>query len=143
MDALVGAAIEELPRADPPASPLVGTSFVVSSGATGIWAGRAAQIASFTPGGWRYFNPPDGVSVFVKSNGATLRFEGGAWKQILGAQQPAIADAAGGTVVDAEARATIAAMLAALRAHNLVALGRRFRGRRALFATGFEFADPA
>ena len=75
----------------------------------------------FTSGGWRFIDPADGVSAFVKSNGATLRFEGGAWKQMLGAQRPAIADAAGGTFVDAEARATIAAMLAALRAHNLIA----------------------
>ena len=121
LDTLVGAAVEELPRADPPASPLVGTSYVVGSGATGAWSGRAGQIAFFTPGGWRYVSPTDGLSVFVKSNGMTLRFEGGTWKQILGSQQPVIPDAAGGTVVDLEARAAIAAMLAALRSHSLIA----------------------
>ena len=95
----------------------------------GWWFGRkaAADPRPFVPA-WLgtgeqagFARSADGLSVFVKSNGMALRFEGGAWRQVLGAQQPAIADAAGGTVVDVEARATIAAMLAALRAHNFIA----------------------
>ena len=95
----------------------------------GWWFGRksAADPRPFVPA-WLgtgeqtgFARSTDGLSVFVKSNGMTLRFEGGTWKQILGSQQPVIPDAAGGTVVDLEARAAIAAMLAALRSHSLIA----------------------
>ena len=41
---------------------------------------------------------------------------------VVGARQPAIATPTGGTVVDAEARATVAQLLAALRAHGLIAV---------------------
>ena len=40
--------------------------------------------------------------------------------QIIGAQQPAISDASGGGTTDAEARAAINALLAALRVHGLI-----------------------
>jgi hypothetical protein len=50
--------------------------------------------------------------------GAAL-FLGGA--QVVGPQQPPIAMATGGTLMDVEARATIAHVLEALREHGLVA----------------------
>lgn len=41
--------------------------------------------------------------------------------QVVGAQEPAIPDAAGGITVDTEARAALNALLAAARAHGLIA----------------------
>jgi hypothetical protein len=41
--------------------------------------------------------------------------------QILGGQEASIPDPTGGTVVDAEARMAIAALLGAARAHGLIA----------------------
>jgi hypothetical protein len=43
-------------------------------------------------------------------------------RQVVSVQQSAIADPAGGTVSDAESRAAIVAILAALRNHGLVAI---------------------
>ena len=120
LDTVVAAAIEEPARADPPISPIVGSTYIVADGATGDWSGRAGQLPAFSPGGWRFIVPVAGLCAFVKSTGATLRFQNGEWEHLLGARQAAIADVSGGTTVDAEARATITAMLATLRAHGLI-----------------------
>jgi hypothetical protein len=44
-----------------------------------------------------------------------------AGEQVEGPQQPAIGDPAGGATIDVEARAAIAALLAAARSHGLIA----------------------
>jgi hypothetical protein len=50
---------------------------------------------------------------------ATAVFVAG--ERVLAARQPAIADPTGGSVVDLEVRSAVAAMLATLRAHGLIA----------------------
>lgn len=120
LDAIVAGAVEEPARASPPATPVPGTSYLIADQATGEWMGHDRAIAAFTPGGWRYVAPTDGLTVLEKSTGSTLRYRGGTWEQVLGAPQPAIPDFAGGTTVDAESRATISAILSALRAHGLI-----------------------
>ena len=62
----------------------------------------------------------DGLTVLEKSTGATLRYRNGTWEQVLGARHPPIANVTGGSTVDVESRATIAALLDALRAHGLI-----------------------
>lgn len=51
-------------------------------------------------------------------SGASYKVAG---TQVVGAQQPAIPDPAGGGTVDAAARGTLVALLQALRAHGLIA----------------------
>jgi hypothetical protein len=121
LDSVVAAAVEEPARVNPPTAAVVGTAYIVGEQATGDWSGHDRKIAAFTPGGWRLIPPVEGLSVFVKSTGATARYQNGAWQNVLGAKQPAIADIAGGATVDSEARAAIASMLGALRAHGLIA----------------------
>jgi len=121
LDAIVAGAVEELARADPPVTPIVGAAYVVGSQATGEWAGREGALAAFTPGGWRYIAPTDGLTVLEKATGTTLRYRSGAWEQILGTPQPSIPEVAGGTNTDAESRAAISAILSVLRAHGLIA----------------------
>ncbi len=121
LDAIVAGAVEEPARVDPPTAPVVGTSFIVASGATGVWAGQDGAIAAFTAGGWRVIAPIDGLCVLVKSTGETVRYSNGGWSLVLAAPQAAISDVAGGATVDAESRAAISAILGALRAHNLIA----------------------
>lgn len=122
LDAVVAGAVEEPARADPPTAPTVGTAYIVATGATGAWAGQDDAIAAFTPGGWRIIAPVDGLSVLVKSSGQTVRYANGGWSIVLAAPQPAISNVGGGTTVDSESRAAISAILAALRAHGLIAL---------------------
>jgi hypothetical protein len=121
LDAIVGGAVEAPPVSDPPATPAVGASYIVAAQATGEWSGRDGALAAFTPGGWRYVAATDGLMVLEKTTGATLRYQGGAWEQVLGALRPAIPDVTGGTTADAESRTAISAILSALRAHGLIA----------------------
>jgi hypothetical protein len=121
LDAIVAGAVEEPARTDPPATPVVGTSYLVASNAVGEWVGHDGALAAFTLGGWRFVAPIDGLAVFEKATGTTLRYRSGAWEQVLGSRQAAIPDVTGGMTMDAESRAAISAILSALRAHGLIA----------------------
>lgn len=77
----------------------------------------------------------EGLAVVEKVSGETATFRSGAWEkgnvraqkmsvggnQVVGPQLPAIPDPTGGASVDSEARAALAAILARLRAHGLIA----------------------
>ena len=54
LDAIVAGAVEEPARTDPPATPVVGTSYLVASNAVGEWVGHDGALAAFTLGGWRF-----------------------------------------------------------------------------------------
>ena len=74
-----------------------------------VWNAAAGEIARFTDGGWR--------SGALTGNQLILGD-----RQVVGAQQPPIADPAGGDVIDVGARAALTAILAAMRVHGLIAL---------------------
>lgn len=120
VDTLLCGAVEEPPRNAPPSSPTAGQAWIVGPSPTGAWAGKPGHVAGHTAGGWRLIAPTDGMSLLVKSTGTFAVHSGGAWA--VGAQAAAaIGNPAGGTTIDTEARAAIAAMLAALRSHGLIA----------------------
>ena len=132
---IVAAAVEEPPRDDPPSSPAPGSCFIVGTVPTGDWAGQAAALALFTDAGWRFARPLEGMQALVKSSSTGAAYRSGAWEigiaradrlviggvQVVGEQVPAVADAAGGMTVDAEARSAINALISAMRAHGLIA----------------------
>ncbi len=134
LDVLVAAAVEGLPLAPPPASPAVGSCYIVGTSPTGAWSGHAHKLAAWTSGGWRFIAPRDGMSVYVKSDGNTALYHGGAWEigtlsgsqvlisgqKVLGSRSAAIVAPAAGTTVDLEARAAIGEILAAMRQHGLI-----------------------
>lgn len=133
-DALLHPAVEGAPLATPPVAPEPGQSWIVASGATGAWAGQALRLAVWTAGGWRFVAPGVGMAVWDKAAGLRRQWTGTAWSdgrieaaavyvsgaKVIGARQPAVANPSGGTTVDAEARATIAALIVALRTHGLI-----------------------
>ena len=135
LDAVVAACVEEPPRVSPPASPAPGNCYIVAAGATGAWSGQAGKLAAYTEGGWRYIAPFSGLSAFVKSTATTAAYVSGAWElgsaradrllvggqQVVGARGAPIPAPTGGSTIDAEARATIGNILAALRNHGLIA----------------------
>ncbi len=135
LDVLVAAAVEGPPLAAPPASPVVGNCYIVAASPSGAWAGKAQHLAAYTSGGWRFIGPRDGLNAYVKSSGVTAAYRSGAWVigdlsgsqlsvegvKVIGARAAAIPDPAGGATVDAEGRAAINLILAALRGHGLIA----------------------
>lgn len=126
---------ESADLAIPPESPSAGQCWIVASPATGAWESRETTLAGWTENGWRFASPDRGWRAWVIDRGHGMRFDGSAWtddetrpdgyfvagEQVLAGRQGAIADPAGGTVADSEARAAILGILAALRSHGLIA----------------------
>ena len=118
----------------PPAIPAAGDSYIVAPGASGAWAGKADQLALFDGHGWTFDAPGRGCLAWIIDEVSFAVFDlgwsVGGWpvtalriggRQVLGAAPVVIAAASGGTVVDAEARSSIAAILALLRDQGLSA----------------------
>ena len=133
---LVAAVVEGPPSADPPAAPLVGSCYIVGDSPGGEWSGHGNQLAAYSPGGWRFIAPFDGMTAQVRTSGILACFRNGSWEfgtvralkveidgqQVVGRRGTSIADPAGGRLTDGEARAVISQILAALREHGLIEL---------------------
>jgi hypothetical protein len=127
IDALIGGAVREVGRDTPPEAPAPGDCYIVGDVPNGDWVGRGQALASYTESGWRFVAATAGMSVLDLPTGCVAQFDGTDWSigdvrgtrvsvgglQVLGSQQPAIANHA--------SDATVNAILAALRAHGLIA----------------------
>lgn len=134
VDMLVQPVAETAGTGTPPGAPAEGRCWIVAEPAVGAWAGRAGQIAQWTPGGWRFAVPAAGWRCHVRDRDGQMLHDGSGWvddavradgvyvggSRVVAARQPGIADPSGGGAPDAEARAAIGAILAALRAHGLI-----------------------
>lgn len=115
IDGLLHAAIEEQ-RSSPPASPTDGLCWLIGSAATGDWAGHDGAIAMRQLGQWLFVAPRDGMQCLDKATGQMIRRIGGAWRTPAAPSAPS-----GGSVVDAEARSALAALVSALRQAGVLA----------------------
>lgn len=97
-------------RADPPAAPEPGDCYLVAPGATGAWQGHDRAIASWAAGTWLFSAPVEGAGVRDGGSGALFVYNAAAgWQRVTVAGAPS-----GGGIQDAEARAVIATVLAAM-----------------------------
>jgi hypothetical protein len=133
LDGIVHAAVEAAPSATPPAVPVEGESWIVGAGATGAWSGQDGRLALWSAGGWRFVAPVPGMTAWDKAAGLWRHWTGTVWsdgampaaalliegRQVVGARLPAVASPSGGTTIDTEARAAIAALIATLKSHGL------------------------
>ncbi len=112
----------------------------------GWWFGRKSapetMACAYAPPSWLaagceegFARSVDGLTALVKASGQFAVFSSGSWElgqlrgaslsvggnQVVGARLAAVAGATGGTVIDTEARAAIAAILDRLRQHGLIA----------------------
>lgn len=127
-------AVESDPANDPPASPIVGQSYLVGIAPTAEWSDFRDYVATCTIAGWRFIAPVLGMTLFVKANSVFATFRPGGWEmgflrgsklilggeQVIGPRAEAIADPTGGISADNEARMAIGAILATLRQHGLI-----------------------
>lgn len=134
VDRLLHAAVEEPPIPTPPPERVPGQCWIVAPGATGEWTGRLYSLAIATEGGWRFAAPVPGMLVWNKAAGHWLYWTGAGWStgeipaakltvgglQVVGPRQPAVPSPSGGTIIDVEARAAVAALIVALKTHGLV-----------------------
>lgn len=135
LDIVVQASVVAVGVDMPPVEAVAGQCWIVGDSPTGDWAGHGGAIAGATGNGWRFAGPVEGMAAWDRTSGAVVRYGAGGWAvgtvsasgivvagdQVVGARRAAIADPAGGAVVDAEARNSVLAMLSALRAHGLIA----------------------
>jgi len=135
VDLIVQASVESADQSVPPEAPASGQSWIVAAAGTGAWAGHDGALAVWTDAGWVFAAPGKGWHAWVVDRGNMMRFDGSTWvdasvrgdgfyvdgERVVGERQAGIDDPSGGTAPDNEARATLAAVLAALRAHGLIA----------------------
>ncbi|MGZ2412862.1 uncharacterized protein DUF2793 [Sphingomonas sp. F9_3S_D5_B_2] len=133
-DLIAAAAVEEGPRAAPPATPEVGATYIVAAGATGEWVGRDQCLAGSTDGGWRFIEARPGMFAYVVNASLWAVFRSGTWEigavrgdRLLVAGQPVVGPRAAaiprpsaGSVVDTQARTAIEQILSALQTHGLI-----------------------
>ncbi|QGP78106.1 DUF2793 domain-containing protein [Sphingobium sp. CAP-1] len=134
IDALLHGRVESADEATPPGAPAPGQCWIVADGATGAWAGQSGAIACWSEGGWRFLAARAGARMDVADRGHALFHDGAEWRdgeirgdglyldgaRVVTVRQAAVSAPSGGTVIDMEARATIATILTALRAHGLI-----------------------
>ena len=113
LDCLVSCTVEAS-QAAPPTAPQDGQTWLVASGASGAWAGQAGKLAARIGGDWVFLTPPPGMVVHDIARGAVRRFAG-SWQAPSRPATPS-----GGTTIDAEARAAIAAVMGVLDSLGLI-----------------------
>jgi hypothetical protein len=118
LDALIHAAVEAGPLAAPPASPVDGQCWIVGAAPTGAWTGQGNAIAIRTGGGWRFAPPREGMRATRLTDGAQLRFGGGAWTT-----PGTIAAPSGGSTIDSEARTALSTLILHLAAQGILISG--------------------
>jgi hypothetical protein len=130
----VAASVEGPPADDPPSTPEPGTAYLVGDAPNGAWSSHAGHLAGFGIAGWRFIAPTIGMSVFEKSSQTIAVYSDAGWEigkvraasviingvQAVGSRMEPIADPSGGSTIDTEARATLVAVLGALRQHGLI-----------------------
>jgi hypothetical protein len=133
LDLALHAAVEHGAPSSPPASPEPGRCWIVPAGAEGAWAGKEGSLAGWTAGGWRFVAPVEGMTVWDRGADLALRYGPDGWsagelscsrltvggEQVVGPRRPAVPSPSGGTIIDAEARAAIDAIIATFMSHGL------------------------
>jgi Protein of unknown function (DUF2793) len=127
------AVVQSVAPASVPVSPVVGQCWIVSGSPTGAWVGHAGAIAAWTTGGWRFVEPFEGMQAWSIADGVTVRRGPTAWEsggltaatlsvggqQVVGSRRPRVLAPTGGTTIDSQARAALAAIIAGLETHGL------------------------
>lgn len=97
---------------DPPASPADGEAWLVGNTPTGDWTGHEGELACVEAGAWLFIAPRNGLRIHDLGSGQSRLFLGG-WQLAANVSTPT-----GGGVIDAEARAAIDGLIAALVANG-------------------------
>ncbi len=79
LGAIVGLSVASRTVTTPPASPADGDRYIVPSGATGDWAGRADQIAVRINGVWEYHVPRVGWVCFIADEDKLAVYKATGW----------------------------------------------------------------
>lgn len=113
IDILLPGSVEGV-SSTPPLAPSPGSAWIVASSATGAFAGQTGHIAGWTEGGWRFIRPSEGMRLWDRDARAIRHYSNG-WVLVSAPTLPV-----GGTTIDVEARACIAALVSALEENGII-----------------------
>lgn len=82
LDAVVHLSVSARNVSVPPASPAEGDRILVGAGASGAFASKERQIATFLAGGWTFLQPQAGWRLHVAAESLLRFFDGASWKDI-------------------------------------------------------------
>ena len=132
LDRLVHLCVASRALSEPPELPAPGALWIVGEGASGAWAGHTGVLAHWE-GAWTLAAAAEGMLCWIADEGIVAVFDGDAWNAALpvaglrigGAvmltESPIAIDIPeGGSVIDIEARATLATLLTYLREQGLL-----------------------
>ena len=85
LDAIVQLAVIDQTQILPPVTPAEGDRYIVGPGATGDWAGKDGQVASFIDGIWQFYQPKTGWIVWVENEATQYVFKDANWQQDIAA----------------------------------------------------------
>lgn len=136
IDMLLHGTVESADLTEPPTLPAIGGCWIVADGADGAWTGQDGAIACWTEGGWRFVASRTGLAMGVADRGHAMVYDGVAWidgpiradgvyvgdVRVVGAREAAIANPAGGSIIDQGSRDAIGTILTTLRNHGLIAV---------------------
>jgi hypothetical protein len=79
IDALTQLSVLARNVTSPPATPAEGDRLLIGAGATGAFAGKSNQIATFLAGGWSFLAPQAGWRAYVEAESLLLLYDGAGW----------------------------------------------------------------
>ncbi len=83
IDALIQLTVLDRNLSVPPVSPTEGDRYIVGPSATDTWTSHENDIAAYYDGGWNFFTPTEGWSVWVVDEDELLSYDGTAWGSFL------------------------------------------------------------
>ncbi|MEE9381143.1 MAG: DUF2793 domain-containing protein [Hyphomonadaceae bacterium] len=81
LDALSQIGIVSRAQAVPPASPTEGVSYLIASGASGVWLGESGQLAAYQDDVWAFHTPKSGWLVWVEDEQKLIIYDGTNWQE--------------------------------------------------------------
>lgn len=79
LDQLVQPVVTSAGLAAPPALPEEGDTYVIATGPTGAWSGKAGQLTCWRDGGWAFLEPAEGWLVYAVDTGLLMVHAAGEW----------------------------------------------------------------
>ena len=83
LDTVVHLALEAAAATTPAPAPTEGQAWGIGTSATGAWAGKDGQIASWRGGGWFFVVPQDDWLAWCKDASDLKVRTGGAWQTLV------------------------------------------------------------
>ena len=79
LEGLVQSSVINRTTTAPPGSPADGDSYIIASPATGVWAGKETDIATYFDGQWYFAEPSVGFLVYDAATTVHVKWNGTSW----------------------------------------------------------------